>query len=89
MFQTLDGQIHITVAGNHYYFGFRILKFDPAKQFDAVHDRHSDIGEHYGWVNLLDDPEGFLTIFCCINFVAEVGQRYAENITDVFFIIDK
>ena len=62
VFQTLNRQIHIPLAGEHDYFHFPVFFFDLLQQLDSVHVRHLDVGEHDGRSHLPEDLQRFLSV---------------------------
>ncbi len=72
--ETLNGQFHVAVSRQHNHFCFGRFLFDPLEQFDAVHDRHFDVGDDNGWLMLSKNIEALLAVSGGVDMETEVGQ---------------
>ncbi len=46
--EALDGEVQVSVAGDHDDFCLRPFGLDPPQKFNAVQPRHFDVGKHNG-----------------------------------------
>ena len=87
MFETPNGQFHISVAGNHDDFGVRIFFLDFLQEFYTVHTRHFDIGQNNLRFGSLKNFKGLFTVFGSQHLIAAVCQRYTQDLANARFVI--
>ena len=87
--QALDGQIHVSVAGEHDHFRVRAFRLDLLEQVDAVHEGHLDVGENDGGAVLSENRQRLLAVLCGEHLVADVHEGDTQNFPDAFLIIDQ
>ena len=85
--EAFDRQVHIPVTGDHDYLGFRVLALDLLKQSESVHPRHLDVGHNDRRIDFPENFKRLLAVFGGVDRVSHVGNRHAEHITNIFFVI--
>ena len=87
--QAFDGVVHVAVPGDHDDLRVGILVAYPFEQGQAVHARHTDVGDHDGEGIGGERLQRFAGALGGVDVIAEIPDQGPEDMADAGFIINE
>ena len=87
--QAFDGVVHVAVPGDHDDLRVGILIAYPFEQGQAVHARHTDVGDHDGEGIGGERLQRFAGTLGGVDVIAEIPDQGPEDMADAGFIINE
>lgn len=87
--QAFDGVVHVAVPGDHDDLRVGILIAHPFQQGQAVHARHTDVGDHDGEGIGGERLQRFAGALGGVDVIAEIPDQGPEDMADAGFIINE
>ena len=87
--QAFDGVVHVAVPGDHDDLRVGILIAYPFEQGQAVHARHTDVGDHDGEGIGGERLQRFAGALGGVDVIAEIPDQGPEDMADAGFIINE
>ena len=86
-FETLDGQVHVTVAGDHDDLGIRTLLFNDSQKLNTIDTRHFNIRKNNLRCRFSEELKGFFAIVCQKHLIPRILEGNAKDLSDTGLVV--